>query len=67
MSAKDRQAVESVFSKEKRREAEIKGAMQQEQAKHDAALKNMQRLRSLRLARDAQKPPTNKPASKKPH
>ena len=63
MSAKDRQVAESIFDKEKRREVEIKGALQQEQAKHDAALKNMQRLRSLRLARDAQKPATKK----KPH
>ena len=63
MSAKDRQVAESIFDKEKRRESEIKGALQQEQVKHDAALKNMQRLRSLRLARDAQKPATKK----KPH
>jgi hypothetical protein len=50
---------ESVFDKNKRREAEIENALQQEHAKHDAAIKNMHRLRSLRLQRDAQ--------SRKPH
>jgi hypothetical protein len=53
MSAKDREAAESIFKKRKRREAEIDGALQQEHAKHEAAMKNMQRLRSLRLKRDA--------------
>ena len=53
MSAKDREAAEFIFDKSKRREAEINGALQQEHAKHEAAMKNMQRLRSLRLRRDA--------------
>jgi hypothetical protein len=53
MSAKDREAAECIFKKRKRREAEIDGALQQEHAKHEAAMKNMQRLRSLRLKRDA--------------
>lgn len=54
MSAKDREVAKSIFDKRKRREAEITGALQQEHAKHEAAMKNMQRLRSLRLQRDAE-------------
>ena len=50
---------ESVFQKNKRREAEINDALKQEQARHAAAVKNMHRLRALRLARDAE-PSTNK-------
>ena len=54
MSAKDREVAESVFDKNKRREAEINSALHQEHARHEAAMKNMQRLRSLRLDRDAE-------------
>jgi hypothetical protein len=57
MSAKDREAVESAFAKNQRREAEINSALQQEHARHEAVIKNMHRLRSLRQQRDAQKPP----------
>ena len=57
MSVKDREVAEFVFDKNKRREAEINTALQQEQARHEAAMKNMQRLRSLRLQRDAEKAP----------
>lgn len=57
MSVKEREVAESVFDKNKRREAEINTALQQEQARHEAAMKNMQRLRSLRLQRDAEKAP----------
>jgi hypothetical protein len=56
MSAKDREAAESTFDKNQRREAEINSALQQEHARHEAVIKNMHRLRSLRLQRDAQKP-----------
>jgi hypothetical protein len=56
MRAKDREIAESVFDMSKRREAEISSALQQEHAKHEAAMKNMQRLRSLRLQRDADSP-----------
>jgi hypothetical protein len=62
MSAKDREIAESTFEKNKRREAEINSALQQEHAKHEAAIKNMYRLRSLRLAHAAQSPPTKKRA-----
>jgi hypothetical protein len=54
MSAKHREAAESVFDKNKRREAEIKNALQEEHARREAAIENMHRLRSLRLQRDAQ-------------
>ena len=54
MSAKDREVAESIFDKKRRREAEINGALQQENAKHEAAIKNIQRLKELRLQRDAE-------------
>jgi hypothetical protein len=54
MDAKDRKVAESAFNKNERREAEITSALRQEQAKHEAAVKNMHRLRLLRLQRDAQ-------------
>jgi hypothetical protein len=48
-------AAESVFDKNKRREAEINSALEQERVRHEAAVKNMSRLRLLRLERDAAK------------
>ncbi|MGB6753597.1 MAG: hypothetical protein WBD90_11200 [Xanthobacteraceae bacterium] len=59
MRAKDRQAAESVFDRDRRREAEIKSALGLEASKHQAALKNMHRLRLLRLERDAKNLPTS--------
>jgi predicted negative regulator of RcsB-dependent stress response len=53
MSAKE--VAESAFNKSERREAEMNSALQQERAKHDAAVKNMHRLRLLRLQRGVQK------------
>jgi hypothetical protein len=53
LDAKQREVTETVFDRNKRREAEINDALSQEQARHAAAVKNMQRLRALRLARDA--------------
>ena len=47
------EVAETVFDRNKRREAEINDALRQEQARREAAVKNMQRLRALRLARDA--------------
>ena len=58
MSAKHSELAESVFDKNKRREAEIENALQQEHARQEAVIKNMHRLRSLRLQRD---PPAQKP------
>jgi hypothetical protein len=54
MSAKHREVAETVFDKNKRREAEIESALRQEHARHEAAIKNMHRLRSLRLQHEAQ-------------
>jgi len=48
-----RAVAESVFDRNQRREAQISEALKQEVARHDAAVKNMHRLRALRLARDA--------------
>jgi hypothetical protein len=53
MSDTNQRAVaESVFERTQRREAEINDALKQEYARRDAAIKNMYRLRALRLARD---------------
>jgi hypothetical protein len=49
--AKQREVAESIFDRNKRREAEISNALKQEQDRHEAAVKNMYRLRALRLAR----------------
>ena len=49
---KHREVAESVFERNQRREAEINEALRQEQARRAAVVKNMQRLRALRLARD---------------
>ena len=51
MTENQRQLAESVERNE-RREAEINNAMKQEHARREAAVKNMYRLRALRLARD---------------
>jgi hypothetical protein len=53
MTDKQREVAEIVFQRNQRREAEINDILKQEQARHAAAVKNMQRLRALRLARDA--------------
>ena len=50
-----RQRAESLFHRETRREAEIANALKQEQARHDAVIRNMHRLRALRLSRQRQK------------
>jgi hypothetical protein len=42
---------ETVFKREQRREKEIKGALKLEAERHEAAVKNMHRLRALRLER----------------
>ena len=53
MSDNQREIAETIFERNQRRESEINDAMQQEHARREAAVKNMFRLRSLRLARDA--------------
>ena len=55
MSGKER-TTETVFEKNKRREAEIAIARKEEQARREAVLKNMHRLRSLRLAYESGAP-----------
>ena len=52
LDAKQREVAETVFDRNKRREAEINDALRQEQARHEAAVKNMHRLRALRLRHD---------------
>jgi hypothetical protein len=51
-TAKQQEVAETVFDRNKRREAEIKKALQQESARREAAIKNMHRLRALRLTRE---------------
>lgn len=53
LTPKQLEVAETVFDRNRRREAEINDALRQEQARHEAAVKNMQRLRALRLERDA--------------
>jgi hypothetical protein len=43
---------EATLDRNQRREAEINEALKQEAARHAAAIKNMHRLRALRLAQD---------------
>jgi len=45
---------ESQSERNMRREMEIEDALKQERARHEAAVKNMHRLKALRLARDAE-------------
>jgi hypothetical protein len=52
MSDSQREIAESAFERNQRRETEINDALKQEHARREAAVKNMYRLRSLRLARD---------------
>ncbi|MGA8322746.1 MAG: hypothetical protein WBE48_16200 [Xanthobacteraceae bacterium] len=53
MSAKDRKIAEAAFGKKQKREAELNEVLKQEDARRAAAMKNMQRLRALRIERDA--------------
>jgi hypothetical protein len=52
MTENQRQLAETVFERNERRETEINNAMKQEHARREAAVKNMYRLRALRLERD---------------
>ena len=49
---KHREVAESEFERNQRREGEINNALKQEAARRAAVVKNMQRLRALRLERD---------------
>jgi len=46
-----RAAAETVFDREQRRERQIGDAMKLEEERHAAVIKNMYRLRALRLSR----------------
>jgi hypothetical protein len=46
------QREESVFERTQRREEEINHALKLEAERHQAVIKNMHRLKALRLARD---------------
>jgi hypothetical protein len=48
-----REVVKSLFERAQRREDEINHALKLEAERHEAVIKNMRRLRALRLARDA--------------
>jgi hypothetical protein len=48
---KQREVAESAFNRSRRREAEINDALKQEEARYEAVVKNMQRLRAMRLSR----------------
>jgi hypothetical protein len=50
---------ETVFEREQRREKEIKDALKLEAERHEAAIKNMHRLRALRLERKKQQHQVN--------
>jgi hypothetical protein len=47
------EVAESLFERNQQREIEINEALKLEAERHAAAVKNMHRLRALRLARDA--------------
>ena len=53
---------ETISERNQRREAEIGEAMQREAERHAAALKNMHRLRALRLERDQKMPAVKREA-----
>ena len=62
MSATQRS--EATLDRNQRREAEINEALKQEAARHAAAIKNMHRLRALRLAQDEKAKTETKTKSK---
>jgi hypothetical protein len=47
------EVAESLFERNQRRETEINGALMLEAERHASAVRNMHRLRALRLAREA--------------
>jgi hypothetical protein len=47
-----RELAETFFERSQRREKEINNALKQEYSRREAVVKNMYRLRALRLARD---------------
>jgi len=53
---RQRELAESLFDRKMNRENETDSALTEEQAEHAAVVKNMQRLRALRLSRKAKMP-----------
>jgi hypothetical protein len=51
--SRQRAIAETAFERTQRRETEMNEALQQEETRRAAVIKNMQRLRQLRLQRDA--------------
>jgi hypothetical protein len=49
---KQHEVAESLFERNQRRQAEINEALKLEAERHSAVVRNMHRLRALRLARD---------------
>ena len=52
MTEKQRAVAETVFQRNQAQEAKINDALKEEYARREAAIKNMYRLRALRLARE---------------
>jgi hypothetical protein len=52
MTEQQRENAESLFQRNQAREVKINDALKEEYARREAAIKNMYRLRALRLARD---------------
>jgi hypothetical protein len=53
---RQRELAESLFDRKMKRENETDSALTEDQAEHAAVVKNMQRLRALRLSRKAKMP-----------
>jgi hypothetical protein len=52
MTERQREIAETLFERNQAREVKINDALKEEYARREAAIKNMYRLRVLRLARD---------------
>lgn len=55
MTERQRKIAETLFERNQAREVKINDALKEEYARREAAIKNMYRLRALRLARDVNK------------
>jgi hypothetical protein len=52
MTEQQREIAETLFQRNQAREVKINDALKEEYARREAAIKNMYRLRALRLAQD---------------
>jgi hypothetical protein len=52
MTEQQREIAETLFQRNQAREVKINDALKEEYARREAAIKNMYRLRALRLTRD---------------